>query len=98
MPGYFINYNQIDVIRGNAMTITVGANSEFFNVSEILVNSGSLLFQAAAGAIDGGYAGGSGVVVITGDSTVETNASYPSARPPVRCRFTRSPTRPAATR
>jgi T5SS/PEP-CTERM-associated repeat protein len=78
VPGYFINYSQIDVDPGNAMTITVGANSEFFNVSEILVNGGSLLFQAAAGAIDGGYAGGDGVVVIIGGGTVETNAAYPS--------------------
>lgn len=74
--GYFINYNNIEVDAGNVMTITVGAGSEFFNVGEISVKGGSLRFSAAAGAIDGGYAGGSGAVVITGGGAFETNAGY----------------------
>ena len=78
LPGYFINYSTIDVAAGNSMTITVDGTSELYNVGEIVVSGGSLLFDAAAGAIDGGYAGGLGSVLIEDGGTVETDASYPS--------------------
>ena len=77
-PGYFINDQMIEVAAGNSMTIAVAGTAEFFNASLILVNGGSLLFDAAAGAVIGGYAPGSGVIVIEGDGTVETNAAYPA--------------------
>ncbi|HVC62472.1 MAG TPA: Hint domain-containing protein [Acetobacteraceae bacterium] len=75
-PGAFINYNAIQVDAGNAMTITVAGTAEFFNAGEILVNGGSLLVNAAGGAIAGGYAPASGVVVIENAGTVETNVGY----------------------
>jgi T5SS/PEP-CTERM-associated repeat protein len=78
LPGYFINYNQIDVAAGNSMTITVDGTSELYNAGVIRVDGGSLLFDAAAGALDGGFAGGDGSILISGGGTVETNSSYPS--------------------
>ncbi|HVC59617.1 MAG TPA: Hint domain-containing protein [Acetobacteraceae bacterium] len=77
-PGYFINYSQIEVDAGNAMTITVAGTSELFNAGEILVNGGSLFVNVASNAVAGGYAGEAGAVVIVGGGTVETNAGYPS--------------------
>src|ERR1700679_3209883 len=60
------------------MTITVDGTSELLNAGVISVRGGSLLFQAAAGAINGGFAGGNGAILISDDGTVETNSSYPS--------------------
>ncbi len=77
-PGYFINSNKIEVDTGNSMTITVAGTSELINVGEILVNGGSLSFSADTNAIAGGYAPGSGVVVIMRGGTVETNVGYAS--------------------
>ena len=77
VPGYFINYNPIEVDAGNSMTIAVGASSEFFNAGEIEVNGGSLFIDGTSG-IAGGYAPIGGAVVIDGGGTVETTAAYAS--------------------
>jgi T5SS/PEP-CTERM-associated repeat protein len=78
-PGYFINYNQIEVDAGNAMTIAIGANSELFNVGAIFVNGGSLFVNAATNAIAGGYGPAVGAAVLSGGGTIETNVGYASA-------------------
>jgi T5SS/PEP-CTERM-associated repeat protein/uncharacterized repeat protein (TIGR03803 family) len=77
-PGYFINYNQIEVGPGNSMTIMVAGTSELLNASEIQVNGGTLDISVSGSAIAGGYAPGTGVIVIDGGGTVITNVSYAS--------------------
>jgi T5SS/PEP-CTERM-associated repeat protein len=76
LPGAFINYGEIHVAAQNAMTITVAGTSELLNAGVIQVDGGSLQITVAADALAGGYAPGTGVVVITGGGTVETNAGY----------------------
>lgn len=78
--GVFINYNEIDVAAGNAMTIIAGTNAAFYNASGIQVAGGSLdLTTSGTGAFDGGYAPLRGVVVISQDGTVEDNIAYGTA-------------------
>ncbi|HEY1935903.1 MAG TPA: hypothetical protein VGG99_28185, partial [Acetobacteraceae bacterium] len=77
-PGYFINYNQIQVAPDNSMTITVAGTSELLNAGEIEVDGGTLVINAATDAIAGGYAPGTGVIVIDGGGTVVTNVDYAS--------------------
>src|SRR5262249_23590219 len=77
-PGYFISYDQIEVDPGNSMTINIAGASEFFNVSGLQVNGGTLIVNAATDAIAGGYAPVAGTAIILGGGTLETNAGYPA--------------------
>ena len=79
VPGTFINYSQISVESGNAMTIDIAGTSELMNASAIQVNGGTLVINAATNAIAGGYAPvGGGTAIIDGGGTLETNVGYAS--------------------
>ena len=84
--GAFINEGAMTIDAGNAMTIAVGTSAAFYNTN-INVEGGSLLLTTlAAGAIDGGLAPISGVVVMSRTASVEDNIAYGtgvSGAPPV---------------
>ena len=75
-PGYAYNPGLIEADAGNTLTISVGASSELFNTGSIVADGGTVVIEAAASAIAGGYAPVRGFAVIEGGGTLETNSAY----------------------
>jgi T5SS/PEP-CTERM-associated repeat protein len=81
VAGAFINYREIDVGSGNAMTIVAGPTAAFFNAGEVQINHGYLdLTTSGAGAIAGGLAAADGIFVLTGGGTLEVNTGFPAGQ------------------
>ncbi len=76
--GYFFNYGSIEVDVGNAMTIVVGAGSEFFNANSVVANGGSLLLTTTGSAMAGGLGPVRGVYALKNGGTIEDNTGIPS--------------------
>ena len=79
IPGFFINYGELQASVGNSLTIAVGAGAEFFNAGDIFANGGSVLIAAAPGALAGGFAPTFGIAAIRAGGTLEQATGFPAA-------------------